>query len=230
MVVGNGLMAKAFTKYKEDDSIVIFASGVSNSSQTSMNEFDREKALLLKYLSQKSKLVYFSTCSLSDKSISDTQYILHKHRIEELIQRNQDSYIIFRLPIIVGKSKNPNTLTNFFYNSIMNSHAFQTYANSCRYLMDIEDAAKIISRILEKNYFNSEIVNITFNNRIKVTELVEIFEKLLGVQARHELVNKGSCYEVDNSKVKEVMEQMNLYIDENYNYNLIQKYYSAEST
>jgi len=230
MVVGNGLMANAFTKFKDDDSIIIFGSGVSNSSQTSMSEFEREEKLLRKYLSKESKLVYFSTCSLGDKSISDTQYILHKHRIEELIQSTQRSYIIFRLPIIVGKSKNPNTLTNFFYNSILNKQPFQTYANSCRYLMDIDDAAKIISRILEKNHFSNEIVNVAFNNRIKVTELVEIFEKLLGTKARYELVNKGSCYEVDNSKIIGVLDQMNLFIDSSYNYNLINKYYGAGST
>ena len=229
MVIGNGLIANAFARFKEDDSVVIFASGVSNSSQTYADEFDREKNLLLKYISRKIKLVYFSTCSLSDESLSNTQYILHKNEIEELIQKNHDSYIIFRLPIIVGKSDNPHTLTNFFYNRIITSQTFQAYANSCRYLMDIEDAVKIISLILEKNYFNKEIINVTFNNRIKVTELIKIFEILLGIPAIYELVNKGSCYEVDNSKVRDVLDQMNFEIDEKYNFNLIQKYYAFKN-
>ena len=230
MVIGNGLMANAFARFKEDDSLVIFASGVSNSSQTYLHEFEREKTLLLKYLSKKNKLVYFSTCSLSDESLSNTQYILHKNEIEKLIKSNKDAYIIFRLPIIVGKSKNPHTLTNFIYNRIITSQTFQAYANSCRYLMDIEDAEKIISLILEKNYFNQEIINITFNNRIKVTELIKIFEKILGIPARYDLVNKGACYEVDNSKVRDVLDQMNFKMNEKYNINLIQKYYGIKST
>lgn len=229
MVIGNGLIANAFTRFKEDDSVVIFASGVSNSSLTYADEFEREKTLLREYLSKKKKLVYFSTCSLADKSLSSSQYILHKNEIEKLIQNSHDSYIIFRLPIIVGKSENPHTLTNFFYNRIITNQPFQAYANSCRYLIDIEDAVKIISLILEKNYFNKEIINVTFNNRIKVTELIKIFEMLLGMPANYELVNKGSCYEVDNSKVKGVLDQMNFKIDEKYNFNLIQKYYALKN-
>ncbi len=228
MVVGNGLIANAFKNFKEDDSIVIFASGVSDSLQTSPREFIREKDLLIKYFSQKRKLVYFSTCSLSDESLSHTPYIHHKNEIENLIQERQESYIIFRLPIIVGQSLNPHTLTNFFYNKIVDNQIFQTHASSCRYLLDIDDAGKIIEMILNKNYFDRETINVTLNNRIRVTELVEIFEKVLHLQANHELVDKGACYNVDNSKIIELLDEMNIDSGNDYNFQLIQKYYGEK--
>ena len=156
MVVGNGLIANAFKKYIKDDSIVIFASGVSDSLQTFSHEFIREKKLLLQYLSPKRKLIYFSTCSLSDESLSNSQYIQHKKEIENLIAEKQEQYIIFRLPIIVGQSHNPYTLTNYFYNKIKGNKTFQVYRNSCRYLLDIDDALKIIKLILSKNIFFNE--------------------------------------------------------------------------
>ena len=46
MVVGTGLLAKAFLEYENDDNIIVFASGVSNSKEISREEFDREKLLL----------------------------------------------------------------------------------------------------------------------------------------------------------------------------------------
>jgi len=225
MVIGNGLIANAFKKFSEDNSIVIFASGVSDSLQTSPGEFQREKELLLKYISKDWKLVYFSTCSIVDESLSNTQYIQHKKEIENLIGEKQDSYIVFRLPIIVGQSRNTHTLTNFFYNNISANQTFQTHANSCRYLLDIEDATNIISLILSKNYFNNEIINVTLNNRIKVTRLVEIFEKVLNIQACFDLVEKGTCYKVDNSRIEKVLNELNIKTGDDYSFHLIQKYY-----
>jgi len=228
MVIGNGLIANAFKKYKDDESIVIFASGVSDSLQTSVAEYKREKDLLPPFFEQKTKLVYFSTCSLSDESLSHTPYIHHKTEIENLIKEKKETFTIFRLPIIVGQSRNPHTLTNFFYNKITGNETFQTYANSCRFLLDIEDAFKIIEMILKNNYFNKETINITLNNRIKVTELVEIFEKVLHRQACHDLVEKGTCYTVDNSRIDHILKELNIDSGSDYNFQLIEKYYGGK--
>jgi UDP-2-acetamido-2,6-beta-L-arabino-hexul-4-ose reductase len=43
VVVGGGQLAQAFYKYRDNNSVVIFASGVSDSSCTDQKEFDREK-------------------------------------------------------------------------------------------------------------------------------------------------------------------------------------------
>ena len=49
MVVGNGLLGMSFLLSSENDneSRVIFASGVSNSKETDIKEFNREKELIL---------------------------------------------------------------------------------------------------------------------------------------------------------------------------------------
>lgn len=60
MVIGNGLLATAFSNYKGDNSILIFASGVSNSGNTNLSEFEREKSLLKSALDLKLRLIYFS--------------------------------------------------------------------------------------------------------------------------------------------------------------------------
>ena len=61
MVIGNGLIASAFERYKNNDDIIIFASGVSNSQETSELAFNREINLMKRYLNLDKKLIYFST-------------------------------------------------------------------------------------------------------------------------------------------------------------------------
>ena len=46
MVVGNGLIASQFYNYHLNKDVLIFASGVSNSSNKLQSEFDREVELL----------------------------------------------------------------------------------------------------------------------------------------------------------------------------------------
>ncbi|MEJ2498930.1 MAG: hypothetical protein P8Y46_06430 [Sulfurovaceae bacterium] len=48
MIIGNGMLAHEFSDYKDDNDIIIFASGVSNSGETRESEFEREKELLTK--------------------------------------------------------------------------------------------------------------------------------------------------------------------------------------
>ena len=65
MIVGNGLIAKAFDNFK-DDKVIIFASGVSNSLEQRKQEFDRENILSNVINENPEKIVYFSTCYFND--------------------------------------------------------------------------------------------------------------------------------------------------------------------
>ena len=67
----------------------------------------------------KKKLIYISTYSVNDNSRNNKLYVKNKIKIEKIIKRDNDEYIIIRLPEIIGKTKNLNTLTNFFYNNIV---------------------------------------------------------------------------------------------------------------
>ena len=62
MVIGNGLLANTFRKYEDSDSIIIFASGVSNSKEINKSEFKREFDLLKTMLvfKETKKIIYFS--------------------------------------------------------------------------------------------------------------------------------------------------------------------------
>ena len=116
MVVGNGLVANAFKDI--DDKYIIFASGVSNSSNIDNNLFDRERQLIMQYQSTDKTLIYFSSIF---SITSNSPYFEHKRNMENLIIENFKSYYIFRMPQIIGYGGNPNNIINLFVNKILDN-------------------------------------------------------------------------------------------------------------
>ena len=49
MVVGSGLLANTFESYRDNEDVIIFASGVSNSGCVDPEQFKRESNLVAKY-------------------------------------------------------------------------------------------------------------------------------------------------------------------------------------
>ena len=49
MVVGSGLLANTFKSYSDNEDVIIFASGVSNSGCVDLEQFKRELNLVSKY-------------------------------------------------------------------------------------------------------------------------------------------------------------------------------------
>ena len=229
MVVGKGLLAKAFHQYNNDDSVVIFASGISNSKQVITDEYEREKKLLTETIkTNHAKFIYFSTCSVYDQSLSNSPYVLHKKEIEKYIQRYAKNYVIFRLPIVVSNSPNPHTLTNYLFNAIGNNETILVYLRASRYLIDVDDVVLLISKLLKKTEVNNTIIDITFDNRITVLEIVSVFENILNKKAKYELMEEGDCYFVDNAKMRSLIHELSFSVPTSYNHELIEKYYGTK--
>ena len=143
MIIGNGLIAKAFKKkYENDDTTIIFASGVSNSEETNTSNFVREKNLLLSVIKQSSiKLVYFSTILIGYKN---SPYYTHKKEMEDLIKSTSKNYIIIRVPQLIGVSGNKNNLINYLVNNIKNGFSVVVYDDIKRALLDVDDLVNFI--------------------------------------------------------------------------------------
>ena len=114
MVIGNGMIAKAFYNYQTDDRFIVFASGVSNSATTNKHDYDREKILLERTLADNKEklLVYISTCSIYDSSLQQSPYVLHKLDVERQIATSGNKYLIFRVSNPVGFTSNKHTFLN----------------------------------------------------------------------------------------------------------------------
>jgi len=225
MVVGNGMLAREFSSFEKNDKIIIFASGVSNSQEQDHTAFARELALLMTFNQQKKKLIYFSTISIYDPELINTAYIKHKLNIEEIITREFNEYIIFRLPQLVGKTENPYTLCNFLYNKIKNNETITVFENACRYLMDVSDVYSWLKPIIVSNDFDNSILDINFNNKITINELLDIFEKIISNKNKRIHVKKGGCYQTNNSKFLSHLSKINYIHNDDYSGYIIKKYY-----
>jgi len=196
MIVGNGLIASAF---KESDfhslHHVIFASGVSNSNETDPKPYLREMELIERYLDKSTTFVYFSTTSVFDPTRQESIYIRHKLSVEKFLKKNAASYLIVRLPIMIGYSSNPHTLINFLVNAITNQIPFKVQANACRNLLDIDDLFELMKPFLIQEHHRLE-VNILGSRIIAVPDLVHIIENIVQLKGNYTLENTGACFDL----------------------------------
>jgi len=232
MVIGNGLIARAFEKYKNSDNIIIFASGVSNSKEDRDTEFTREVNLLSNHFDTTSRLIYFSTCSIDDPSLKHSEYIAHKIRMEKVIKRKFPNSIIFRLPNVVGSCDNPNTSFNYFKNRIKETLPITIEEHATRYFIDSDDLTVLLPYFIEKDIDEnvSQTINVVLDNKIYVKDMIETMEEIIGNNIDKTFIDKGSNYDVDNKFFNESLIDFgapDAFIKpENYNYNLIKKYLS----
>jgi nucleoside-diphosphate-sugar epimerase len=227
MIIGKGLLAVTLSQYKNDEDILIFASGVSNSRETKEEGYRREKDLFLSAAATSARVVYFSTCSVFDESLVGTRYVQHKLEMEKLVADKCGNYLIVRLPILMGKTTNPNTFFNFIANSIIHNRTLCVHRNASRYLFDADDLEKLFPVILKETLRDKRTeINVAFDNACGVPEIVEMIENITDKQTTKELIDEGSIYPIDNTYFISLLERNDIATDKNYNYMVLKKYLS----
>lgn len=227
MIIGRGMLARTFSAYAECDDVVVLAAGVSNSSETRPEAFEREIRLVEQVIASIGNrlLVYFSTCSIYDPDVVGTPYVRHKNSVEQIVRDRVASYSLFRLPQVVGRSANSTTLVSFLYNSIVMQQPIDVWDNAYRYIIDAEDVARIVSYAVDKKMFRNSTVNVA-SRPYRVADLVKILEELTGKKAVSKHINKGACYGIDTTGIKPLLEQMGIEFGPNYLKSVLAKYYS----
>jgi len=226
MIIGNGLIAQAFHQYMDDDEIILFASGVSNSKETCLDAFNKEEELLKNSLlfNRKRKVVYFSTTSIYDSELSNGMYCQHKISMENLIKNSGNKYLIFRLSEVVGNTSNQNQILPFLINHIRNRKKFQVWKNATRHLIDSSDVVDLCNLIISDRIEN-KVFNIASPIKTPIQDIVKIIEEYLNFQAIYEIVDKGNDYNIDITDIKEYIYRLNIKFDDDYIEKLIKKYY-----
>jgi dTDP-4-dehydrorhamnose reductase len=221
MIVGRGLIATAFKKSLFDHhSFVVFASGVSNSTESDPGAYAREWELLASTITKNTTLIYFSTISIFDPTKTVTPYIRHKISIERLIQEKAESYLIVRLPILVGRTDNPHTLINYLTNAIREHRPIELHALACRYLLDIDDLIPLLTPYgFDKTI--RLVLNIPGSKKITVPELVNKIQERLQTEGIFTWQNTGACYDIPNDSTETIYLESENYVDD-----LLRKYLS----
>ena len=217
MIIGRGLIAKAFEKYSNDNNVIIFSSGVSNSLETRDTEFEREESLLKSNLLLDKKFIYFSTISVVDGSLK-SPYINHKIKMENIISDNHNNYLIFRLPIVVGNNANNITFFNSLKDKINNNEELKVFSVG-RYLIDIDDLSETLPTLIDNYLEKNKTLNISFDNFSSVKEIIERMEFYLNKNSEKVYIDCDYNTTVDNYYFNNLFKKSN-----DYNEIIYQKY------
>ncbi len=172
------MLATSMSPFFENDrDTLVMASGVSNSMETDESEFRREVDMVRKFSSFSGVFVYFSSCALVDPSSQDNRYYRHKLEIESLIKESSPSYLIVRVPQVIGRTPNLNTLVNSFANSIATQQEIVLWKGATRYLVDVDDVAYFTRQVIDSNNFVNSTLNFGHPRLYSVEEILnEMFE------------------------------------------------------
>ena len=220
-IVGSGFIAKSFkskNRFFKKNKCLLYAAGVSNSNSKNRRIFTKDFNRLkkIKNFSSNLKIIYISSCSIGDPTRNNSIFIKNKIKIEKLIKKYFKSYLIIRLPEIIGKNKNKNTLVNFFYNNIKKNKKMILYKNAFRNFIYIGDVINILNEIIKKKNNNLKI-KIASSNMTNVYKIVNIFEKLLNKKANlnfRKYTNKK--FKININKIKNLKSFKKINFNENY--------------
>jgi nucleoside-diphosphate-sugar epimerase len=174
MIIGNGLIANGMRSI-DNDSVVFFCSGVSDSSKSLSIDFNREKELY-KSIPKDKKVIYFSTISVCDEN-DKKPYVNHKRDMEQLVMKNQ--CLIFRITQVLGTTGNENNIVNYFVNKTKQQQEIVIQKNVRRSIVDIEDVTKLVLQNIDKT---NEIINFVGYEVLYVTELIELIFNCLNLK------------------------------------------------
>ena len=229
MIVGKGMVAGALKDISGWDNDIIFSSGVSNSGEKNEKNFQKEVDLVksnLARLTSNGSFVYFSTTSIFNPLKKSNPYVLHKLKIEKLINDSNLNYLIIRLPNLVGTSANPNTLTNYFADSIRLGRAINLNQKAFRHLIDTSDLPGILNDI--KNNFgkNKYIINIETDKPISAQKIILCIEDAIQKKAIINPSAESEDLEKIDSHIGDTSINYIWKIRDDYHKSLLKKYYS----
>ncbi|TAD92811.1 MAG: NAD-dependent epimerase/dehydratase family protein [Bacteroidetes bacterium] len=226
MVIGNGLLAKAFAAYQSHPGVLIFASGVSNSKLADPAAFQREHQLLCQSIAAHPAAccVYFSTCSIADPSLQHQPYIAHKLHMEQVVQAQAARWLIFRISNVVGHGGNAATIFNFLVQAITQRQPFQLWQHAHRNLIDVEDAYRLMHHFISQGFQHS-IINIANTVNHSSLQMVQAIELFTHQQAIYTLTNQGTHFTINTTQVQAILQQAGVSFQGNYLLRLLNTYY-----
>jgi glycosyltransferase involved in cell wall biosynthesis len=227
VLIGNGVIANRFCDYALKSNYLIFAGSINDFAINDDAAFQNEEAALQLALADNPDVpfIYFSSCSILDPEVGETPYVLHKIRMEELLQNQAKFFLIFRLPEVIGLSGDESNLVNVLVDAISNKKPFEISAKAQKNLIDIDNVHTIADEIIKSNKYSNSIINIASTQKTSIYALIQNIEQFLGLKARFDKVEKGSDMDLDISEIQPLLSMLNINFDENYIPRVLEKYF-----
>ncbi|TKR29726.1 NAD-dependent epimerase/dehydratase family protein [Luteimonas gilva] len=226
MIIGNGLLARSFAlEFSTDPDIVVFASGVSNSSESRASEFARERALLDRALDQRRLLVYFGSCGVATAEQDPSPYMQHKQEMEARVLDSGHG-LVLRLPQVVGSTSNPHTLINFMRDRILSGQSFTVWSKAQRNLIDVDDIAAIGGRLIRGHRIAPKPISVAAPQSLTVIEIVGLMERILGRKAHYVVEDRGAPLRIDADEACAAAADLGIDMGPGYAERILRKYYA----
>lgn len=230
-IVGDGFIGKNLKRIKKHlikSKYTIYAAGISHSKTKSKNKLNRELNAIKVFTKKNSlkKIIYISTADVNHSLLKKSLYVKNKIKIENFIKKKFKRYIILRLPQIIGKSKNKNTLINFFYLNIKKNKEFILINNFKRNVLDIDDVLKVIKIIIKENNVRNKVITLSNKFNIQPMDIVKIFEKRMNKLSRYKIKKvKRQIWTLNYEKNAHYFKKAKIRFNRNYLSKTISKYY-----
>ena len=226
MIVGRGMLARAFAEYRESSDVVVFAAGVSDSLTEQEAEYQRELDLLQSHLHEGMHrlFVYFSTCSVADPHRQATRYVTHKLHVESIIKQQRPRYLILRLPVVVGDSKSKRTFPHQLYKKVLSGEEMTLWRNAKRFPIDVDDVVRITRRLIGDATHHNQLINIALKS-FDAVEITKAMELILGLKANYRIVDEGSEYDLDIQTAVNIAHELDIKMEEDYLTKVLAKYF-----
>ncbi|MGQ0800753.1 MAG: NAD-dependent epimerase/dehydratase family protein [Pseudomarimonas sp.] len=228
-MIGNGMLAQALRDvFEPDPTMLVLASGVSNSAEVADAAFARESAMLDGALAERTgRLIYLSSCALANPSDMDNPYLAHKRRMEERV-RSESETLVLRLPQVVGRTPNPTTLTNFLRDRIMSGEHFCVWRGAIRNLIDVQHVARIAHGLVRGSLPQSGHCVIASQRSIDMPSLVNAIENVLRRRAKCTIIDRDSPLPIPPSPAEVVARSLGIDLGGDYVWRVLDKYYGAD--
>lgn len=226
-IIGGGALAERFRRLDSQREILIFAPNSEDSQRVELSVVEEESNELRRMIQTHpaSTVVYFSSCSALDVTLANSDYVIYKRAIEELIQSIAPSYLIIRLPQVISRQSAATNLSRFLVEKTIAGEPFEIWSGTERNFIDIDDVYEIVREILNSEKFLNQVVNVANPNSVSMIDFVQIVEASLGVSAKYQITNKQSQYEIDVSAISGIIDALKIDFDETYISRTILKYY-----
>lgn len=230
-IIGRGFIGKSLNSIKKlikKKGFVIYAAGISNSKIDSKKELKREIKLFRSFAVKNylKKVIFISTTDVTHNLTNRSEYVKNKINIENLIKRKFKYYIIVRLPQIIGKTRNNNTLIQNFYHKIKYGKKIIILKKYKRNILDIDDVLKALKVILKTKSNKNTIITLSNKYFINPIDIVRIFEKKLNKKAKYLFKESPKqIWPLNYEKNSKYFKKANVRFNRNYLLKKINKYY-----
>ena len=131
------------------------------------------------------------------------------------------------MPNLVGLSHNPNTLTNYFADSLKQDRQIKLNQNAIRHLIDVSDLSNILNEINSKYGKNKLTVNVETDRPLSAHKILSLLEVITGKKAQIILSEEAIDIESSNKKIDSSSMNFTWKTNQDYHLNLLKKYYST---